>query len=208
MRKQEQLLQAAQPLILAGEGRADSPGHSAKYGSYTMMDLRTNRILASQLVQSNKVAGSNNMEKEGLIRTVTELWARNLQVATIVTDRHLQVAKWIRENMPGTQHLYDVWHIHGGHVELYPQCEHGPLRRQWIQRKVFKLMCCCLVVLVSNAEAERVFSCQNRIKTKTRALLGIDQLDRLIRLSYAKVPMAQFDFVGARDIYLEAPRRL
>ncbi|CAH1253540.1 Hypp1196 [Branchiostoma lanceolatum] len=69
-------------------------------------------------------------------------------------------------------------------------------------------MCCCLVVMVSNAEAERVFSCQNRIKTKTRTLLSIDQLDRLIRLSYARIPMADFDFAAAREEYLLAPRRL
>ncbi|KAI8516453.1 hypothetical protein Bbelb_050340 [Branchiostoma belcheri] len=61
-------------------------------------------------------------------------------------------------------------------------------------------MCCCLIVLVSNAEAERVFSCQNRIKTKTRTLLGIEQLDR--------IPMSEFDFPAAREMYLQAPRRL
>ncbi|CAH1245743.1 ZNF862 [Branchiostoma lanceolatum] len=79
---------------------------------------------------------------------------------------------------------------------------------QQIFSEVFKLMCCCLVVMVSNAEAERVFSCQNRIKTKTRTLLSIDQLDRLIRLSYARIPMADFDFAAAREDYLLAPRRL
>ena len=26
-------------LIIGGDGRADSPGHSAKYGSYTVMEL-------------------------------------------------------------------------------------------------------------------------------------------------------------------------
>lgn len=74
--------------------------------------------------------------------------------------------------------------------------------------EVFKLMCCCLIVLVSNAEAERVFSCQNRIKTKARTLLCIEQLDRLIRLSYARIPMPEFDFAAARKLYLKAPRRL
>ncbi|KAI8494056.1 hypothetical protein Bbelb_284030 [Branchiostoma belcheri] len=66
------------------------------------------------------------------------------------------------------------------------------------EAQLFKLMCCCLIALVSNAEAERVFSCQNRIKTKTRTLLGIEQLDRLIRLSYARIPMPEFDFPATR----------
>lgn len=38
-------------LILGGDGRCDSPGHSAKYGSYSLMDVEQNKILDSQLVQ-------------------------------------------------------------------------------------------------------------------------------------------------------------
>ena len=32
-------------LVLGGNGRANSPGHSAKYGSYCMIDLKTNKVL-------------------------------------------------------------------------------------------------------------------------------------------------------------------
>ena len=38
-------------LILGGDGRADSPGHSAKFGSYTMMELKKRIVLDLQLVQ-------------------------------------------------------------------------------------------------------------------------------------------------------------
>lgn len=38
-------------LILGGDGRADSPGHCAKYGAYTMMELEANLIVDLQLVQ-------------------------------------------------------------------------------------------------------------------------------------------------------------
>lgn len=40
-------------VCLGGDMRADSPGHSAKYGSYSMMDLGTNKIVDVQLVQVN-----------------------------------------------------------------------------------------------------------------------------------------------------------
>ena len=40
-----------EPLILGGDGRADSPGHSAKYGVYTMMELKTFKIVDIQVVQ-------------------------------------------------------------------------------------------------------------------------------------------------------------
>lgn len=32
-------------LTLGGDGRCDSPGHPAKYGNYTLMDLEENKIL-------------------------------------------------------------------------------------------------------------------------------------------------------------------
>lgn len=38
-------------LILGGDGRADSPGHSAKYGTYSMMDLVHNKLIDFQIVQ-------------------------------------------------------------------------------------------------------------------------------------------------------------
>ena len=38
-------------LKLAGDGRNDSPGHSAKYGGYTVIEQRINKVLEMQLVQ-------------------------------------------------------------------------------------------------------------------------------------------------------------
>ena len=32
-------------LVLSGDGGAVSPGHSAKYGSYSLMELRMNRVI-------------------------------------------------------------------------------------------------------------------------------------------------------------------
>lgn len=39
------------PIVLAGDGRADSPGHSAKYGTYSLLELNCNKIIDIQLVQ-------------------------------------------------------------------------------------------------------------------------------------------------------------
>lgn len=43
-------------LRLGGDARCCSPGHTAKYGSYTLMDLETNHVLDVQLVQVPKLA--------------------------------------------------------------------------------------------------------------------------------------------------------
>ena len=42
-------------LILGGDTRADSPGHCAKYGSYTMMELNAKKIVVIQLIQMTSV---------------------------------------------------------------------------------------------------------------------------------------------------------
>jgi len=58
--EQRQLLQAraGTEVPLGGDGRCCSPGHTAKYGSYTLMDLATCKILDTQLIQVriNKVS--------------------------------------------------------------------------------------------------------------------------------------------------------
>ena len=46
-----QLLAQKQGLVLGGYGRADSPGHSAKYGSFTVIDLKQNKVVDFKLVQ-------------------------------------------------------------------------------------------------------------------------------------------------------------
>ena len=38
-------------MVVAGDGRADSPGHSAKYGCYTLVELTCNKVIDFKLVQ-------------------------------------------------------------------------------------------------------------------------------------------------------------
>ena len=120
------------PLTVGGDGRADSPSHSAKYGSYGVIDLDTNKVLHIELVQvysefssihfnvsikflnylqSNEVKSSNHMEKFGLVKALQFLADNSLQVTTLVTDRHKQIAKYMAEEKPDIEHRYDAWHI-------------------------------------------------------------------------------------------------
>ncbi|CAM4299189.1 unnamed protein product [Leuciscus chuanchicus] len=106
------LLAQREKVIVGGDMRADSPGHSAKYGSYTMIDLETNTVVDVQLVQSNEVGGSYHMEKEGLKRGLDFLDARGVTLDCVVTDRHPQIQKFLRER--NVNQFYDVWHIEKG----------------------------------------------------------------------------------------------
>ena len=75
------------PLTVGGDGRADSPGHSAKYGSYGIMDLTSNKVIHIELVQvsgnysvysyyrayylkSNDMKSSTHTEHRSLVNTL------------------------------------------------------------------------------------------------------------------------------------------
>ena len=46
-------------LVLAGDGRCDSPGYSAKFGSFTFIEEQINRVVDFQLVQVGFVSFSS-----------------------------------------------------------------------------------------------------------------------------------------------------
>ena len=47
-----QLLQrSGQKAVLGGDARCDSPGHSAKYSSYSTMNLQSGKVVDVQLIQ-------------------------------------------------------------------------------------------------------------------------------------------------------------
>ncbi|XP_077375383.1 uncharacterized protein LOC144017561 isoform X2 [Festucalex cinctus] len=91
---------------------SDSPGHSAKFGSYSMMDLSSNTIVDVQLLQSNEVGGRKHMEKEGLKRSLTVLEERGVTLQSVVTDCHPEIEKFLEE--ANITHYYDVWHMEKG----------------------------------------------------------------------------------------------
>ncbi|XP_077065676.1 uncharacterized protein LOC143718542 [Siphateles boraxobius] len=132
---------------LGGDMRADSPGHCAKYGSYSMMDLNTGKIIDVQLVQSNECGGSAKMEKEGLIRSLDFLEKSAVKVASIVTDRHSQIQKFLRIERNDIEHFYDVWHVAKGvskKVEALAKMKDCDELKRWQQSLVNHLYWCAI----------------------------------------------------------------
>ncbi|XP_011410009.1 PREDICTED: uncharacterized protein LOC105316643 [Amphimedon queenslandica] len=58
---------------------------------------------------SNEEKGSANMEKEGCVRAMEFIKNQGLDVGLFVSDWHIQVSKWMLQEMPETVHKYDVF---------------------------------------------------------------------------------------------------
>ena len=100
-------------VILAGDGRCDSPGHSAKYCTYTFLDAETGKVVDTTVVPVTEVANSNAMEKEGFIRVLRRIQCNSVKVDIVSTDRHVQIRKLLRVD-PEVNHIkheFDPWHI-------------------------------------------------------------------------------------------------
>nr|XP_006825235.1 PREDICTED: uncharacterized protein LOC102801276 [Saccoglossus kowalevskii] len=93
------------------DGRCDSPVYSAKYGTYTIMEQESGSILDFQVVQSTETGSSVRMEKEGCKRSLEVMKEVPIPVATLATDRQVQIRSMISKEYPEIQHQFDVWHF-------------------------------------------------------------------------------------------------
>ena len=98
-------------LHLSGDGRCDSPGYSAKYATYSLMDSATDLILDYSLVHVSETGSSVAMEKEGLRRCLDKLFDQGVDIISVATDRHTGVASLMKKCYPHIEHQYDVWHM-------------------------------------------------------------------------------------------------
>ena len=96
------------PLTVGCNGRADNPGHSAKYGSYGIIDLDSNKVIHMELVQVStfiycsvselkflhramNMEHSMHMEHRGLVSALKYLDNSSVQIDKLITDRHKQI---------------------------------------------------------------------------------------------------------------------
>ena len=85
-----------EPLILCGDGRSDSPGFSAKYGTYVLMEQFLEVIVDIEVIDKRETGGvSTNMEVAGL-KTLLERIVGNLVINEVVTDASTAVMALVR----------------------------------------------------------------------------------------------------------------
>jgi len=54
------------------------------------------------------------MEKAGLEKALQTVENNFTSIGTLVTDRHRQIAKFVREDHPEITHKFDIWHVAKG----------------------------------------------------------------------------------------------
>lgn len=96
---------------VCGDGRCDSPGHSAKFGTYTLMNEKSRLIFEFSVVQVTEVTSSNAMEYEGCKRALDSVIKKKVPIRCLTTDRHVTITAKMKSNYPKIKHQYDVWHL-------------------------------------------------------------------------------------------------
>ena len=96
---------------LSGDGRCDSPGHNAKYLTYSMFDQLKSKIISMAATQVSEAGNSNRMEKMGFVKVLSELKEKWLNIEQITTDRHTGIRKHMREKEKSISQQFDVWHF-------------------------------------------------------------------------------------------------
>ena len=71
----------------------DSPGHTANFCTYTMMNQQDKKILALEIVDKREVElKSGRMEARGFEKAMSDLQAAGITVKEAVTDAHPQIS--------------------------------------------------------------------------------------------------------------------
>ncbi|KAH6946031.1 hypothetical protein HPB50_011274 [Hyalomma asiaticum] len=99
---------------LAGDGRCDSPGFSAKYMTYSFVEAKSSKVIhfvQVQLGENKDVQTSNAMEKYSLIKGLELLKAKDIEIVSLTTDRHPGIIKHMRTNEQGIDHKFDTWDV-------------------------------------------------------------------------------------------------
>ena len=105
---------AGEELTLSGDACCDSPGHSASFGIYTLLDSASHIIVSQETVHVGEVKNSYLMELAGLERCLKTISTHNIDTKVLATDRHPGIQKMLCDTHKELSREYDLWHIQKG----------------------------------------------------------------------------------------------
>nr|XP_034321734.1 uncharacterized protein LOC105321759 [Crassostrea gigas] len=98
-------------LVILGDGRMDSPGHSAQYCTYTFMENSTHKILHIVVMDKRMTGGKSAvLEKACFQKGMQFLLGKGLTISEVVTDAHVQVEALMKREYLNIKHSFDIWH--------------------------------------------------------------------------------------------------
>lgn len=91
------ILKGYKEICLCGDGRNDSPGHSARYCVYTLMEHVTKAVVDLEVIDKRETGGNSAvMEREGLRRLLERLMTE-LPLNELCTDASSMIIKLVRD---------------------------------------------------------------------------------------------------------------
>lgn len=108
-----------QPINITGDGQFDSPGFSARYCFYTIVEATSKLVLDFYVAEKTQVEYSGKMEPFATKILLKRLHKNRIDVNVCTTDRSSQLKSLLRDineirarrGLQRIQHSYDVWHF-------------------------------------------------------------------------------------------------
>ncbi|XP_063956776.1 uncharacterized protein LOC129269419 isoform X1 [Lytechinus pictus] len=98
-------------VVVCGDARNDSPGFSAQYCTYTLLDEESKDIVHVEFMDKREAGDkSPNMEPLALERALEAVKAKGVSLSELVTDAHSTIAGMIKRDYPELRHSWDIWH--------------------------------------------------------------------------------------------------
>jgi hypothetical protein len=107
------------PISVTGDGQFDSPGFSARYCFYTVVEATSKLVLDFYVAEKTQVEYSSKMEPFAAKILLKRLHKKRVRVRVCTTDRSTQLKSLFKEVNDGRKkrgmqpilHCYDIWHI-------------------------------------------------------------------------------------------------
>ncbi|XP_069824413.1 uncharacterized protein [Dendropsophus ebraccatus] len=123
-------------LCLAGDQQLDNPGFSAKYSTYSLMDVASKKICSFSVEPVTPHVTLEGLEKIGFLNAMGELQTMNADVKMIVTGRSVTIQELLKDINPDIIHHIDLWHLSrsvGNEVLMAAKQKDCEILHQWLE---------------------------------------------------------------------------